>query len=169
MRELRIADVTEDSIVDGPGLRMTVFTQGCPHRCRGCHNPTTHDADGGQSVTVDALLARLDDNPLEDGITLSGGEPFMQAEACAILAEETKKRHQSVVTYTGYTLETLREGFSEHPEWERLLRATDLLVDGPFLLEERSLALKWRGSKNQRLIDMQKTIANGYETVLWQD
>ena len=105
---MRIANLISDSIVDGPGLRLTVFTQGCPHRCPGCQNPETHDPSGGREVSVAELAAELDKNPLLQGLTLSGGDPFFQAEECAALAREAKARGLDVWTYTGYTYEALQ-------------------------------------------------------------
>jgi anaerobic ribonucleoside-triphosphate reductase activating protein len=156
---MRIAGLVQDSIVDGPGLRFTIFTQGCPHRCEGCHNPETHDPDGGREITVAEVIRQLLSNPLTDGITLSGGEPFLQAGDCAQIAEAAKKAGLNVWTYTGYTFEQLFN--LSDPDIRRLLSLTDVLVDGPFVLAERSLSIKWRGSKNQRLIDVRRSLETG--------
>ncbi len=161
---MRISNTISDSIVDGPGLRFTVFTQGCPHGCPGCHNPATHNPQGGEEVTVEELTARLFRNPLTDGLTLSGGEPFAQAEECAALARVAKGRGLSVWTYTGYFYEHLLAG--QNPAWKALLEATDVLVDGPYLEGEKSYAALYRGSENQRLIDLNATRASGHIT-LW--
>ncbi len=162
--KIRIAGTVNDSIVDGPGLRFTVFTQGCRHNCAGCHNPETHDAAGGQDADTDEIVKKFLTNPLLSGITLSGGDPMEQAEPCAVLAEEAHRHSLNVWTYTGYTLEQL---LSENDAQRmRLLRATDVLVDGPFILTQRSLELKFCGSRNQRLIDMKKTLAAN-RVVLW--
>jgi len=147
---MRIHDTIHDSIVDGPGLRYVVFTQGCPHRCSGCHNPETHDPTGGRKVSVDELIADMRKNPLLDGLTLSGGEPFSQAEDCAKLAKAAHESGLNVWCYTGWTLEKLRE----MPEADILLREVDVLVDGAYVEAERSLILPWRGSANQRVIDL---------------
>jgi anaerobic ribonucleoside-triphosphate reductase activating protein len=157
---MRIAGLVQDSIVDGPGLRFTVFTQGCPHRCEGCHNPETHDPGGGKEIPVDEVIKQMRSNPLTDGVTLSGGEPFFQPADCAKIAEAAKKDGLNVWTYTGYTFEQLFN--LSDPEIKRLLSLTDVLVDGPFILSERSLSIKWRGSRNQRLIDAQKSLEAGY-------
>ena len=161
---MRIANTVSDSIVDGPGLRFTVFTQGCPHHCPGCHNPDTHDPAGGREVTVAELARRMMSNPLTDGLTLSGGEPFLQTEDCAALARLARERGLNVWTYTGYTYERLLEG--ELPGALALLEQTDVLVDGPFLLAEKSYEALFRGSANQRLIDVKKSRAAG-RVVLW--
>ena len=164
---MRIAGLVSDSIVDGPGIRLTVFAQGCPHHCPGCHNPNSHDPMGGSEVEIEDILHKMDKNPLLDGVTLSGGEPFAQAEDCARIAAEAHQRGLNVWTYTGYTYEHLIAGEEKHPGWKALLNETDVLVDGRFLLEQRSLELKFCGSRNQRLIDMKKTRAAGH-IVLWQ-
>ena len=161
---MRIASYVHDSIVDGPGLRLTVFVQGCPHRCPGCHNPQTHDFAGGKALSAAELVRQMDENPLLDGLTLSGGEPFAQAEDCAALARAARERGLNVWCYSGWTLEELLQ--DTRPGVRELLELTDVLVDGPFLLEERSLTLKWRGSANQRVLDLPKSLAAG-EAVLW--
>lgn len=163
--DIRIAGTINDSIVDGPGLRFTVFTQGCFHNCPGCHNPETHDPMGGTVQDTDELVRRLDRNPLLSGLTLSGGEPFMQSAPCLALAQGAHQRHLNVWTYTGYTWEQLLQ--ANDPEQMALLRETDVLVDGLFLINERSLELKYCGSRNQRLIDVQKSFQSG-SVVLWQ-
>ena len=161
---MRIANTVEDSIVDGPGLRITVFTQGCPHRCPGCHNPETHDATGGKEVDLAELMGTLGKNPLTKGLTLSGGEPFLQGEACARLAAAAHEKGMDVWTYTGYRYEILAAG--DDPGWQALLAETDVLVDGPFLEKEKSYALHFRGSRNQRLIDVPASRRAGH-VVLW--
>lgn len=160
---MRVANTVGDSIVDGPGLRYTVFTQGCPHGCPGCHNPETHDGTGGREVSVEDLAQGLQ-NPLVSGLTLSGGEPFLQAEDCAKLARLAHKKGLDVWTYTGYTYESLCA--TGHPGWDALLAATDVLVDGPFRREALSYDALFRGSANQRLIDLNATRQTG-AVVLW--
>ena len=146
---MRIASTISDSIVDGPGLRFTVFTQGCPHGCPGCHNHETHDPDGGREEGVEALAERLAANPLTDGLTLSGGEPFLQGMECAALARLAHGQGKNVWTYTGYTFEALLA--AGRADWNALLAETDVLVDGPFLLAQKSYSARFRGSANQRL------------------
>lgn len=161
---MRVANLISDSIVDGPGLRLTVFTQGCLHCCPGCHNPETHDPNGGREISVRELAAQWEKNPLLRGLTLSGGDPFLQAEDCAALARLARARGLDVWTYTGYVYEDLVG--AGRADWDTLLRETDVLVDGPFLAERKSYAALFRGSDNQRLIDMNRTRGRG-ETVLW--
>ncbi len=153
--QIRIAGVVKESIVDGPGIRFVVFAQGCSHHCEGCHNPATHDLSGGHLVAIGTIIGEMKKNPLLDGITLSGGEPFLQPEGFGELASQAKAAGYHVMTYTGYTYESLlakREG-----PWQRLLKYTDLLVDGRFEAEQKSLRLKFRGSQNQRIIDMNQS------------
>lgn len=152
--KLRISGIVEESIVDGPGLRYTLFTQGCPHKCQGCHNPETHSRDGGKMVSIKEVFADFTENPLLAGITFSGGEPFLQAEPLYHLAKMVKENHKSVVVYTGYTLERL-EAIAESEPWvSSLLSVTDILVDGPYIEELRDLELLFRGSSNQRIIEL---------------
>lgn len=156
---LRISGVIDDSIVDGPGIRLTIFTQGCPHRCEGCHNPQTHDFDGGEDVTLESLLEKVKGNPLLDGVTFSGGEPFCQAKQLYELGLEIKKAGLNVVTYTGYLYEYLMEHADPDNYYGELLSVTDYLVDGPFILSKRDILLKFKGSSNQRIIDVKKSLA----------
>ncbi|WP_018214442.1 anaerobic ribonucleoside-triphosphate reductase activating protein [Desulfitobacterium hafniense] len=158
---IRIAGIVEESIVDGPGIRLVVFAQGCPHHCPGCHNPETHAYEGGKSVAIAEILQRLAMNPLLDGITLSGGEPFAQAAGFALLAQSARQRGFHVMTYSGYTYEELTASSEQNPAWALLLEQTDLLVDGPFQLAERNLLLPFRGSENQRVIDVQESLRQG--------
>lgn len=156
---IRISGVINDSIVDGPGIRLTIFTQGCPHHCEGCHNPQTHDFDGGEDVTLESLLEKVKGNPLLDGVTFSGGEPFCQAKQLYELGLEVKKAGMNVVTYTGYLYEYLTENANSENYYNELLSVTDYLVDGPFVLSKRDILLKFKGSSNQRIIDVKKSLA----------
>ncbi len=157
--EIRIAGTVEDSIVDGPGLRYVVFTQGCPHHCEGCHNPETHDFSGGKLTDTDKLYEQCVENPLTSGVTFSGGEPFCQAEALYELGSSLKQRGLHLMAYSGWTFEELVKK-SENEEYVgKLLSILDILVDGRFELAKRSLMLKYRGSENQRIIDVQKSLA----------
>ncbi|MDR1328473.1 MAG: anaerobic ribonucleoside-triphosphate reductase activating protein [Oscillospiraceae bacterium] len=156
---MRVAGTVQESIVDGPGLRFTVFAQGCPHRCEGCHNPQTHDAHGGTERPVSDIISEMLKNPLTDGLTLSGGEPFAQAGDCAEIAEAAKKAGLNVWIYTGYTFEELAGAGDGGAR--RLLGFADVLVDGRFILAERTLEYPWRGSRNQRLIDVRRSLSEG--------
>ncbi len=158
---IRLAGVVRESIVDGPGLRFTVFCQGCPHGCEGCHNPATHDFEGGYDCEISKIIAAVDENPLLDGVTFSGGEPMCQPEAFTVLAEELKKRNLNIMVYTGYTYEELLRLAETRPAVGKLLELTDYLVDGRFILAQRDLTLPFRGSTNQRILDMKQTLAAG--------
>lgn len=162
---LRIAGTIQDSIVDGPGIRYVIFTQGCPHHCPGCHNPQTHDPAGGREADTEEILSQIWKNPLLSGVTFSGGEPFMQAEGLVPIAEAVKDRQKNLMIYTGYLYEDLLK--MESPAVQRLLLLADILVDGPFVLAERDLTLQYRGSANQRVIDLPKTRMSK-EIVLYQ-
>ncbi len=158
---LRIFGLVPDSIVDGPGLRYSVFVQGCSHKCEGCHNPESHDPLAGTWHTLDAIHRDIVDNKLITGITFSGGEPFEQAEGCAKLAAQLKEEGYDIWVYSGYTYEALLER-AAHDLWTaKLLTILDVLVDGPFVQKLQSYDLDWRGSSNQRIIDMAKTRESG--------
>ena len=156
---MRIFCLVQDSIVDGPGFRFSCFVQGCPHGCPGCHNPDSHAPQGGKEMTVEAVEEELLKNPLTDGLTLSGGEPFAQAEDCLKLAKTAHAHGLNVWSYSGWTFEYLRDQGTEAQR--ALLAELDVLVDGPFLIEERTLSLPWRGRRNQRVIDVPASLAAG--------
>lgn len=151
---LRISGIVPESIVDGPGFRLVVFVQGCPHRCPGCHNPQTHDFEGGYLIDQDNIVDQVKENPLLSGVTFSGGEPFCQAAALSQLGKKVKELGKNLMVYTGYTLEQLIELGGSKPEIIDLLKVTDTLVDGPYVEALRDLELEFRGSSNQRIIDM---------------
>ena len=157
---LRIAGTVNDSIVDGPGIRFTVFTQGCPHNCKGCHNPQTHDFSSGSIADTDELLEKIKSNPLLDGVTFSGGEPFCQAHELACFGRQIKALGLDIVTFTGYTFEALYEKRDENG-WGELLEATDILIDGRFVEELKDWNIKFRGSSNQRYLDCQASLKAG--------
>lgn len=159
--ELRLAGVIRESIVDGPGWRFVVFTQGCPHHCEGCQNPQTHDFSGGYLSSTENLLREIKKDPLLAGITFSGGEPFCQAAPLALLARQVHELGLNVMTYSGWTFEELCQERNKCEGWQELLEETDILVDGKFVLAEKSLALKFRGSRNQRIIDVKASMREG--------
>ena len=156
---LRIAGVIDESIVDGPGIRFVIFTQGCPHHCPGCHNPQTHDFAAGELVPISRILSDIQADPLISGVTLSGGEPFCQPDPLAELVRILKQGGKHIMAYSGYTWEQLLA--MEDPAVFSLLRQCDILVDGPFVEAQRDLSLRFRGSRNQRLIDVQKSLREG--------
>lgn len=155
---LRLSGIIEESISNGPGFRLVVFAQGCSHNCDGCHNPQSHDFDGGYDVTISEILDLMKENPLLDGITLSGGDPFEQAFGFSHLARLAKTMDYHVTTYTGYTFEKLNSNKEQNPYWYSLLEHTDLLIDGPFQLASQNGLLKFRGSENQRMIDVKASL-----------
>lgn len=159
--QLYIAGVIRESIVDGPGYRYTVFAQGCPHHCEGCHNPQTHPFSGGRAADLQRISDEIAANPLIKGITFSGGEPFCQAKPFSRLAKLVHASHHDVISYSGYTYEELVSGANNENGWMELLDNIDYLVDGKFILAEKTLLLKFRGSRNQRIIDIKKTREKG--------
>jgi len=158
---MRIAGLIQDSVVDGPGLRFVVFTQGCDIGCKGCHNSEAINITGGTEMHVSEIISEMLSNPLTDGLTLSGGEPFMQGADCSQLAKAAREHGLNVWIFTGNIFEELVERAKREKGIKALLEYADVIVDGPFEVERRSLSLKWRGSKNQRVIDVQKSIAMG--------
>ncbi len=164
MASVNLAGVMDDSIVDGPGIRVVFFAQGCPRRCEGCHNPESHAFGVGTDMTAEEMFARVKRNPLVRGVTFSGGEPFSQAAGFAALANMLKAAGYEVASYTGFTFEQLQSGT---PEQKELLALLDVLVDGEFVLAQRNLDLRFRGSENQRILDVPKSLAAGIAT--WYD
>lgn len=160
--EIRLSGIVEESIVDGPGIRYTVFVQGCPHHCEGCHNPQTHPFDGGYITDTDDLFNKIMENPLLDGVTFSGGEPFCQAKPLAELGRRLKDQGMSVISYSGYTVEKLIEESNDDNGYMELLNTIDYLVDGRFVLALKSYECRFRGSTNQRIIDVKKTLEEGH-------
>ena len=163
---LRVAGLVEDSIVDGDGFRFTIFVQGCKRRCPNCQNPETQPLEGGHEETLTALLQKIRQNPLLTGVTFSGGEPFLQCAPLATLAKEIHTMGLDIWSYSGYTLEELQARHDKATD--DLLAEVDVLVDGQYIEELRDLTLHFRGSSNQRLIDLPRTRAAG-RVVLWQD
>lgn len=155
---MRIAGFVEESIVDGPGFRIVIFFQGCAHHCYGCHNPETWDFEGGKEVSFDLIKKIIDDNPYADGITLSGGDPLYQIDALTEIAEYAKSKGLDVILYTGFLFEEVLEMTKANQRLKDLLNNVDTLIDGPFILEQRHLSLKFRGSSNQRIIDVKKSL-----------
>lgn len=167
---IRLASkLQRNSIVDGEGIRAVVWTQGCPHNCPGCHNPETHDFDGGFLVDVEELKEEINSLDSEVGVTLSGGDPFVQPEACLEIAKYCHKIDLNVWCYTGYTYEQLVKMGKDNPVINDFLNEIDVLVDGRFVQKLKSLEAKFRGSKNQRLIDMKETLKSGEVVLLKYD
>ena len=166
MSKIRIAGTVDDSIVDGEGLRYTIFVQGCPRRCPGCHNPETQCFEGGRLADTAELLAEIAANPLLTGVTFSGGEPFMQPAPLVEIARACHSRGLSIWSYTGFTLQELHA--RHDTAVEALLSEVDVLVDGDYREEERDLTLMFRGSRNQR-IDMKASRKQKRLVLLYQE
>ena len=152
---LRMCGIEPESIVDGPGFRYVLFVQGCPHHCHGCHNPESWDPKAGYNITLGEIMSQIKENDQLRGVTFSGGEPFEQVPALLELAKMIKDEGLSLMSYSGYTLEELKA--RGDAATDELLGLLDMLVDGPYKEEERNLTLVYRGSENQRVIDMNKT------------
>lgn len=163
MSTIRVSGIIKESIVDGPGIRYVVFTQGCYHKCEGCHNPQTHDPEGGFLTDTDKIYDEFVANPMYEGITFSGGEPFLQSDALADLAIKIKRSHpdKTIICYTGYTYEQIKKAIDTDRimSYMRLLYNIDYLIDGRFDKDKASLDCKYRGSTNQRIIDVKMSIA----------
>ena len=145
--QIRIAGIANDSIVDGEGIRLTIFVQGCSHHCKGCHNPETWNYNDGHDVDLSEIVEMYKKNPLLQGVTFSGGEPFDKVEPLSFIADKIHKLYGDIWCYTGYTLEELQKDTFKH----KLLDRIDVLVDGPFIESERDLSLDFRGSRNQHI------------------
>ena len=163
MEILRVLDVVEDTMVDGPGFRTSIYCAGCRHACVGCHNPQSWNFNQGREMTIAELMDIIESDPYTQGVTFSGGDPMYQAAAFAELARQIHRRTQKDIwCYTGFTFESLI-----HDDQCELLAELDVLVDGPYIQSLRDEDLLFRGSSNQRLIDVQASIFSG-ETVLWK-
>lgn len=154
-----MAGIVNDSITDGPGLRLTLFMQGCDKNCPGCHNQDTLPLEGGTLYTTEEIMQKVNKNPMLSGVTFSGGEPLLQAQALLPLAHLIKEACLDLAIYTGYTFEDLlKKGDSLQIE---LLSLASTLIDGPFILSQRSLNLSFRGSTNQRILNLKESLAQG--------
>ena len=152
------ADLQTDSIVDGPGLRAVIWTQGCHHNCKGCHNPTTHDFNGGGLVPVSLVCEAIDELEYHTGITFSGGDPLERAAEFAYMAKAFKKAGLNIWCYTGYTFENVLEMMKKDNNIRELIENIDVLVDGRFEKDKKVDGLKFRGSNNQRIIDVKMSL-----------
>lgn len=161
VNSIKVAGIVRESFVDGPGVRFTIFCQGCHHNCPNCHNPETHDFSKGYYVEISKLLEEIKKDPLISGVTFSGGEPFTQPGVFYDLAVKVHEIGLDVLTYTGYTYEELKRLGEKNEDIDKLLRETDFLIDGKFMEEKKDLTLRFRGSSNQRYIDIKETIKKG--------
>ena len=159
--KIKISGIVKESTVDGPGFRYVVFTQGCPHHCKGCHNPQTHSFDGGSYIDIDTILEDVKKNPLLRGVTISGGEPFMQAKKIAKLLSKIDRKKLSTIVYTGSLYEDLLNNANENNGYMDLLKQADLLIDGKFEEDLMDENLLFRGSSNQRVIKCKESVESG--------
>ena len=160
-KDIRLSGIAYESLVNGPGIRRVFFSQGCKHNCKGCFNPDTHDFNGGENRNMDELTESVLDNPMIKGVTFSGGDPLEQAEKFAYMAKAFKNNNLNIWCYTGYTYEYIREHKDENNGWNELLNNIDVLVDGKFEEENMQEGLKFRGSTNQRIIDIKESLNHG--------
>jgi anaerobic ribonucleoside-triphosphate reductase activating protein len=159
--KIRIAGIINDSIVDGPGIRFVIFCQGCIHNCENCFNAETHSFEGGNEIESKEIIEQIVKNPLISGITFSGGDPMEQADKCSWIANEVKKLGLNVWAYTGYTFEYILDNMNKRKGWYDFIKNIDILVDGKYEEKNRNLLLAFRGSSNQRIIDVQKGLLTG--------
>lgn len=155
---ISLSGIVEESIVDGPGIRYVLFTQGCPHKCIGCHNPQTHDLNSGLSTEIDKIVNDINKNPLLKGITISGGEPFLQAKQLSKLISKLDRSKLDIMVYTGFEYEYLINNSNDKNGFQDLIDSSDILIDGKFDINQKSDLLPFRGSANQRSIDCKKSI-----------
>ena len=164
-RMISVIRIIEDTMVDGPGFRTAIYCAGCRHRCEGCHNPQSWDFEGGQAMTTDDIMRVIEADPYAN-VTFTGGDPMYQPEGFAELARAIRQRtpEKNIWCYTGFTFEQL----INNPRQKALLELIDVLVDGPFIKAERDESLLFRGSRNQRLVDVQPSLKQG-RVVLYSD
>lgn len=159
--KLRIAGFEDESVVDGPGIRLVIFFQGCPHQCEGCHNPKTLDPLAGEVYDIEDVKEEITAARGITGVTFSGGEPFLQTEALAELVKFTKTLDLHVVIYSGYTYEELLASVAKEPKIEEILQDADILIDGKYIKDQRDLSIAFRGSRNQRIINLPASRQSG--------
>jgi anaerobic ribonucleoside-triphosphate reductase activating protein len=155
---VRLSGIAYESLVNGPGIRRVFFSQGCKHDCEGCFNPDTHDFNGGEERNMDSLIEDVLNNPIIKGVTFSGGDPFERAEEFAYMAKRFKENNINVWSYTGYTFEYIINNLSAKNRWRDLIENIDVLVDGRFEKDKLKDGLRFRGSTNQRIVDVKKSL-----------
>ncbi|MGL4847917.1 MAG: anaerobic ribonucleoside-triphosphate reductase activating protein [Clostridium sp.] len=159
-KKVRLAGICYESLVNGPGMRRVFFSQGCKHKCDGCFNPDTHSFNDGEEFDMDDLIKDVLENPLLKGVTFSGGDPFERAEEFSYMAKVFRRENLNVWAFTGYTIEEILEISKERDGFKEFLENIDVLVDGKFIQALAKEGLKFRGSSNQRIIDVKKTLDN---------
>lgn len=156
---LRVLDIVDGTTVDGVGLRTSIYFAGCPHHCEGCHNPQSWDAGGGYEISIDDLVSRVVENELD--VTFSGGDPLLQIVPLTELARRIKETGKNIWCYTGYTFENIISS----PSLSSILQYVDVIVDGRFIQSQRNISLHFRGSENQRVIDVKKSVTGEIVTL----
>lgn len=157
-KNIRLSGILYESLANGPGIRRVFFSQGCKHNCPQCFNPETHDFNGGFLWDMDELIGDVKGNPMIKGVTFSGGDPLEQAEKFAYMARNFKSLGLNIWSYTGYTFEYILENLEDNPYWKEFMENIDVLVDGRFEVDKMQEGLKYRGSNNQRLIDVKSSL-----------
>lgn len=161
INNIRLAGIVEESIVDGPGIRIAIFMQGCLHQCYKCHNPLTWDLNGGKLYTFDQIKSVIASNHFTDGVTITGGDPFYQVDQLEYLLKMIKDEFNlNIIVYTGFLYEEIIEKAQKDKRYMNILKHIDILVDGPYIDEKRDLSLLHRGSSNQRVIDVNLSLNN---------
>ena len=157
-KTVRLAGIAYESLVNGPGMRRVFFAQGCKHKCKGCFNPETHSFEGGKIMDMDKLINDVLDNPMLKGVTFSGGDPIEQAHSFSYMAKAFKNSNLDIWCYTGYTFEELLEAMKVDTSLRDFLNNIDVLVDGKFEINNKKEGLKYKGSSNQRIIDVKESL-----------
>ncbi|MBN1072849.1 anaerobic ribonucleoside-triphosphate reductase activating protein [Clostridium botulinum] len=157
-KKIRLSGIAYESLVNGPGIRRVFFSQGCNHNCKGCFNPDTHDFNGGEERNIDELIEDVLCNPMIKGITFSGGDPFERADEFSYMAKIFKENNKNIWCYTGYTFEYINDNLERNKGWKDLINNIDVLVDGKFEEDKKEDGLKFRGSSNQRIIDVKESL-----------
>lgn len=160
-KQVRLSGIAFESLVNGPGLRRVLFAQGCIHNCKGCFNPDTHAMQGGQIMDMDKIIDNIKNNPLIQGVTFSGGDCLEQADKFAYMAKIFKELRLNIWCYTGYTYEYILENKDKRVGWNDLLNSIDVLIDGKFEEDKCNLSLRYKGSSNQRIIDIKESLKSG--------
>ncbi|WP_244834262.1 anaerobic ribonucleoside-triphosphate reductase activating protein [Clostridium sp. BJN0001] len=160
-KNIKLAGIEHETLVNGPGMRRAFFAQGCRHNCKGCFNPETHDFNGGVEKDMDELIKDVLENPMLKGVTFSGGDPLEQADKFSYMAKAFKKANLNIWSYTGYTFEYILEHLDDKKGWRDFINIIDVLVDGKFQEDKKEEGLKFRGSSNQRIIDVKKSLKEG--------
>lgn len=160
-RKIRLAGIAYESLVNGPGMRRVFFSQGCNHNCKGCFNPDTHDFSGGEERDMDELIEDVLDNPIIKGVTFSGGDPMERAEEFAYMAKKFRENGLNVWSFTGYTFEYILEHLDDRIGWREFINNIDVLIDGRFDETKMDDGIRFRGSSNQRIINVKESLDKG--------